>query len=293
MTTYWHFSATGNHKGWLVDDGGDGYLVANGAAQRQTWSKRLPKSGSLEEIIRSNWHLPSTAAVRVEECKLAPGQYYPRICLPNCPSATHFDFKHEWSSSVRAVRNILSGMEDVFRVVDPQNDHAYGHQIRELLILACTEVESACKAVLRANNYTATPEKRWNVDDFRKTTTPLHLHEYEVALLEHANYPAFQPFEEWASPGAALPWYRAYNAVKHDREKNFKEATLKNMIAAAGAAYVAVYAQFGQFGRRGFSQSETDAFYVKVYPTWGFTECYLPPLLADGATWTPIDYPNF
>ena len=53
---------------------------------------------------------------------------------------------------------------------------------------------------------------------------------------------SFKPFEPWkagrglSKPNGidlSLPWYRAYNASKHDRQDEFKKANFENVIMAA------------------------------------------------------------
>lgn len=47
-----------------------------------------------------------------------------------------------------------------------------------------------------------------------------------------------QPFEYWKkNKSEVLPWWKAYNDVKHDRGNNFEQGNLKNLINALGALY--------------------------------------------------------
>lgn len=49
-----------------------------------------------------------------------------------------------------------------------------------------------------------------------------------------------KPFEGWNTAYAAssLPWWEAYNHVKHGRDDNFKEASLENVLNALMALYL-------------------------------------------------------
>lgn len=49
-----------------------------------------------------------------------------------------------------------------------------------------------------------------------------------------------KPFEGWSVENAAssLPWWDAYNHVKHGRDGNFKEANLKNTLYSLMALYL-------------------------------------------------------
>ncbi len=57
----------------------------------------------------------------------------------------------------------------------------------------------------------------------------------------------FIPFTPWNSVATfdrkhyvALPWWRAYNQLKHNRWKNKREATIKNAIFAMGGLLLAI-----------------------------------------------------
>jgi hypothetical protein len=60
-----------------------------------------------------------------------------------------------------------------------------------------------------------------------------------------------KPFEPWkssrglSSPGrVSLPWYQAYNASKHDRHDEFKQANLENLVTAVAGLLVLISSQF-------------------------------------------------
>ncbi len=50
------------------------------------------------------------------------------------------------------------------------------------------------------------------------------------------------PFAAWVgrSTYTSLPWWQAYNELKHDRWKNVKQATLANAVNAAAALFLAI-----------------------------------------------------
>ena len=84
--------------------------------------------------------------------------------------------------------------------------------------------------------------------------------------------------------------------MKHDREHEFKRATLENMVNAMAAICVLIGAQFGQFGDYyGFAHSEIDVFDADSDRTWKndspMVDCYVPPELVQGGKWTALDYP--
>jgi hypothetical protein len=145
------------------------------------------------------------------------------------------------------LRLLLEKLEALFETVQPgtANIQAYGHKIRETLLLACMEVESSWAAVLNANAY---PKGgRLNTNDYVKLKGPMLLDGYELSLQLYPSFPKILPFQGWdaSNPTSSLIWYDAYNKTKHDREVNLACATLENVVRAVGAAVVLFHAQFG------------------------------------------------
>jgi hypothetical protein len=122
-------------------------------------------------------------------------------------------------------------LERIFRTVQPleENYKTYGHDIRDLLILAATEVEAHWKGVLKANGIEGESTR-----DYVKLLPVLKLNKYAIQLPFYPWLGAVRPFENWVpNPSSqSLSWYDAYNAVKHNREENFSRATLLNAIQA-------------------------------------------------------------
>jgi hypothetical protein len=81
--------------------------------------------------------------------------------------------------------------------------------------------------------------------DYIKLAEPLRLYGYQVRLLRFPDLPPSTPFGGWAGAGTLLPWYDAYNAVKHNREVDFSCATLGNAIDAICGLVALAYAQYG------------------------------------------------
>jgi hypothetical protein len=195
-------------------------------------------------------HLPGFSYVQL---KLMPGEYHPRIARPSNGNLNK-RFNPE-TPSLRDLIEVSNGqlvalkeqLERICRVVHPTSGtlDAFGHEIRNLLILAATEVETHWKGVLIAND-----AKAENTRDYVKLSAALKLPAYKITF---PHYPwmdkdPIQPFANWKpsdSPTKDLGWYDSYNAVKHDREKNFSRATLRNAFHAVCANFVMLCAQFG------------------------------------------------
>ena len=138
-------------------------------------------------------------------------------------------------------------LERIFKTVAPDknNFEVFGHSIRNLLILACTEVDSLLKDIFI--NINSTKEGIYSTKDYVSLLPLLRLNEYEVSFCHYPSLGTFNPFLNWdkAKPTKSIPWYDAYNAVKHDREQAFNQATLKNCICAVVAVGIILAAIYG------------------------------------------------
>jgi hypothetical protein len=81
--------------------------------------------------------------------------------------------------------------------------------------------------------------------DYRKVNRSHRLSGYRAKLPAWTGaQDTYQPFEGWGEPSSSLPWYQAYNRVKHSRHANFAHANLGNLVQAACALAVVYSAQF-------------------------------------------------
>src|SRR5262249_20742332 len=132
----------------------------------------------------------------------------------------------------------------------PDNIHTnvFGIRQRELLLLSCTEIESGWRAIFRENRSNpAAPLARLTTNDYVKLKDPMRLDKWSVQLAYFPQFGTLSPFSGWddRKPTASLPWYDAYNTVKHDREGSIQYATLEHVLSAICGLYVTVVAQFG------------------------------------------------
>ncbi len=284
MTYYTHVAADGKGLGvWEITEAevrrADGALV------------KYPRPIDLDVIK----NIESTAAFStVYELALAPGQFYPRMARPSsahpsespgyCPdNIKNRNVVHETLGQLAALKEQL---ERICRVVHPtpENFAAFGHETRNLLILASTEVETQWKGILRAHG-----AKSENTKSYVKLAPALRLSEYRIALPFYPTLQPFRPFENWnlasTTPTKDLHWYDAYNAVKHDREN-------ENALQAVAAYVVMICSQFGWH----FSMSERydlrSYFNLAAAPAWEPSDGYTP-LLHEGDLKfpTPIVFP--
>lgn len=156
---------------------------------------------------------------------------------------THLDIQLELFSDT--IKRIL-------RHIEPIDAHlsVFSHEIRNLLILACTEVEAQWKGILKANRYDFSTDSRGveraTTSDYVKLNLALRLSEYVSCLPYTPDISPRAPFKDWdpSQPTKSLQWYSAYNAVKHDREAQFSQASLEYALDAVLACEILRKAQF-------------------------------------------------
>jgi hypothetical protein len=157
-----------------------------------------------------------------------------------CPNRTHF---------LHAYHLLEIELLKVFDYVAPAdaNREVFSHELYQLLLRACTEVEANARAILAANGYERKGKGNWDITDYRKVEQACRLSEYAVTLpIWDGTQSRRIPFENWRSDHSdhSLEWYLAYNQVKHNRSANFRHANLENVLEAICGVFVLLFAQF-------------------------------------------------
>jgi hypothetical protein len=235
--------------------------------------KALPGKTALETLRGYN---PSTT---FEELELEPGEYYPGMARPimgGSPGRNPDQSREAMSRRASAsgqLHALIQQLEQICRVVHPKetNFQTYGHEIRNVLILACTELESQWKAILGAHRAPAD-----NTKHYVKLCAAMKLADYSVEFPYYPWMPERRPFQGWQHGTKDLPWYGAYNFVKHNRDEHFSQASLDNAFEALTGFFVMLSAQYGwDFALKGDAASRA-FFCLKAYPQWPLSEYYVP-----------------
>lgn len=243
--------------------------------RRQTpWLNGMEDPGPFQRIIRN------------------PGDYHHRIGRP----ILSMDPQTLWLPDDRLEQRYITGAQNqlgsliddlrsICRVVQPapRTLSVYGHEIRNLLILAATEVEMHWRGILVANGRTA----KFNTNEYVKLADPLGLRAFTVRFHPCPDIDPFTPFALWdaADPTNSLPWFSAYNGVKHNRENEFERASLANAFAAIAACAALLVAQFGQ---QALTPDLKRIVGVEA-PEWPVEEMYVMPQTDKG--WTAQPHP--
>lgn len=267
---------------------GSTILTTDDISSWHTWSRLFAigmEEGNPEQITPKaiNYFLSRKALINPNVVQLHrikyPGSYYPRIFRKNIEFNP---FDPNFLQDMRAYQNIQSSLDNLFNFIEPVelNLKTYGHKIRELLILACTEVEYLLLKVLTENGY---PEKgRYSTVDYVRCRDVLKLNLYEVELTQYSSLGIFTPFKDWdeSRSTASIPWYYAYNQVKHNRSDNIPHANLKHLLDAVAAIHILLESQYGERIFQGlFGAPEyKSVFYTLTSPEWELDEITAPIL---------------
>lgn len=232
---------------------------------------------------------------RLKCFKLDYGKCYHSIYRPVFLYTTHFDAREsipndipstglyedlpivsyqDYSNQLRQLEIILDDMVDVFKVVAPHHNQfsVYGHAVRNIIILACTELDARMQSIL-ANNGVMPIGKHFEMKDYFKLKETLKLDEYELSFYRYGDLGTFSPFLTWESE-KELRWYQAYNHIKHNREKHFVQAKLFNAINAIMAYAIILIAQYGY---RNVLWRETvgKIIHIDKEPKWDLEDFYI------------------
>ncbi|MBB3408746.1 hypothetical protein FHT87_002649 [Rhizobium sp. BK316] len=224
--------------------GGDGvYTISPGLTVTEA------KSGSSLQ----SWVVQRFGAQGIETARLAEGEVIDKVWRPglyyevDILQALNLSM-HEIQQTERSLLLLFHRLNEVLNFIEPstQGLASYGHRTRELLILACTEVEDQWSQMLRSAGVTQAILK---TKDYFRLKAPLHLAEFEVGMPTYANVAAVAPFRGWSTPATtqSLPWYDAYNKTKHDKKNHFADATLQHCIEAVAANVALFCARFGPY----------------------------------------------
>jgi hypothetical protein len=248
------------------------------------------------------WERPD-GSLPIHKLKIAPGHYFPRIARPIIPGPASFAKARSWQPSLTDNENAIASakvqlstlvrqLQRICETVHPdeRNLKAYGYDIRNLLILACTEVESHWRSALKANGVS---KDRLTTHDYVGLSNAMKLNDYVISYPDYPWINPVAPFKSWdeKKPTETLPWYGAYNATKHDRESKLDRAILRFAFDAVAACVIMIVAQFGEvfgFDTR-TSGWPRKFFWIRSGPAWDLEDYYAQSL--ESGEWTKVDYP--
>lgn len=211
-----------------------------------------------------------------------PSEYYQDSPISNTT---------EYCNYIRQLEIILDELFEIFKVVEPHsskktksNLETYGNRIRNVIILACTEVDALLKTILKGNNVKS-EGKNYCMVDYLKLKEPMCLDCYTISFRYIKDIGEWSPFKKWYSNSPE--WYQSYNKVKHDRFKNIEKATLANAINAIMAFAIVLAARYG-YRNDIWTEKIGKVLQVKKEPVWNIRDFYIPPLENQSMSFVPF-----
>lgn len=208
------------------------------------------KNGTLEEWVKKTF-----GAIDIVNMKKDVGTVEKSIWRPGLLYNDEIEEglvcdSYERRNSELKLKILLEKLSDILLYIEPTstNINVYGHKIRELLIISCTEVENHFLAILR-NSSLLNNNKVYKTNDYVKLKTVAHLDEYVIKYRGYKHITEFKPFISWnvTNPTQSLDWYDAYNKTKHNSDNEFKSAKLKYVLDAVAANIILHCVRFGPY----------------------------------------------
>lgn len=235
---------TDSHFVHFYGNRGDFNLIAVGLTAIQS------KNGTLRDWVQNVFGAINIQPLSNEIGHVTDGIWRPSLRFrDDIQTALNVD-SFDRQSSGQALRNLITKLDELFLYIEPSTHglQAHGHKCRELLILACTEVENHWVSLIKRSNI-QNSSGRYITRDYVKLLAPCFLEEYKVRYKNHSGLRDFNPFIGWdfANPTTSLKWYDAYNKTKHDRNTAFHYATLENVLDAIAACIVMYCVKYGPY----------------------------------------------
>lgn len=209
------------------------------------------RSGKLEDWVRNTFGATDISLMNqnigeVTKSIWRPGLYFDTETM----QALKFKEFEEKNSEVK-LNILLDELIDIMSYIEPvkTNFNTYGHKIRELLIIACTEVENHLVAIIKKSNLVKTND-RYTTADYVKLKDVAHLEEFAVKFRNYKSIKKLKPFKGWndTNPTVSLKWYDSYNKTKHNSDLNFSNAKLIHVLEAVAANIILHCVRFGPYG---------------------------------------------
>ena len=148
---------------------------------------------------------------------------------PTTPAKLHWNYFLALERDMDVVSRYVEFTEPNFSV--------YSIELAHLLFAAASEVDVVAKLLCQLLE----PDSpRANINDYKAVLLRgiPDLADTEIIVLRYGL--TFKPWSNWSGP-TNPDWWRSYNDVKHERDSNFNQATLKNSLNSLGALLILIY----------------------------------------------------
>jgi|GEM_PF-941937 len=201
----------------------------------------------------------------------------------------------EYCNRLNQLEILIDDLKSIFKVIAPTQNNlkSYGHAIRNLIIIACTEIDDMMSIILK-NNGIESIGSFYNMNDYIKLCIPLACNKYSISFSRFQELGAFSPFKKWdmKEPTKSLEWFNAYNQIKHNNELNFHLANIENAINSVTAFAIILIAQYG-YRNNLWDEKLGKVFTITDEPQWRLEDLYVPQNIDDHFQLTDEKYINY
>jgi len=191
--------------------------------------------------------------------------------------------------SLTQLSTLVDFLDQIFKTVFPcpENYGTFGFDIRNLIILTCTEFETHVIGILKSNGINPNG-KYYTTQDYVKLNDILKLSKYSVSFSHYPDLPSLCPFDNWnpENPTKSIDWYNTYNKIKHDIENEFNKSRIQDLINSISACFVILIAQYGKLPI--INEILKNYWKIDKSPDWKIEEKYTNPY--EGNNWIMKKY---
>lgn len=208
-----------------------------------------------DNISLEDWVIKTFGAINIKKMKTNIGEvikgiWNPGLCYPNEIYNALNTNESENLEERQTLYILLKSLFDILLYIEPSSKSlsTYSHELRNLLILSCTEVENQFISILKLSNINST-RRHFDMNDYVILLKNSNIKYFQVNFVNYNVLNNIVPFKNWSKkkPTQSLKWYDAYNKTKHNRSEHFDKSSLINVINAIAANIVLYCIRFGPY----------------------------------------------
>jgi hypothetical protein len=131
---------------------------------------------------------------------------------------------------------------------DARNFDCFSLEIARILLASASECDVVAKQLCEVVEPGCGAEKVNAYRDVIIRHLP-QITDFEVIIPRYGL--SLKPWDEWHQPNVVPLWWTANNKVKHERHKQFHQATLKNVLNAVGGLFILLLYLYRDKAREG------------------------------------------
>lgn len=150
------------------------------------------------------------------------------------------DIKKNWNYFKSLAKQFQQTEQFVDHAMDSsgklKNGKTFSNEFAKLLLLSASEIEVNAKALCAESGHAVSDKA--NIKEISKTILSIYPNIIDTKI--STPYQIIKPLAAWsiAKTDLGIPWWNAYNKVKHDRTNHFEDANLNNCMEALASLMI-------------------------------------------------------